>query len=309
MRTRTRDRLLLPILLPVGILVLLAAVLFGFSRILLSLTKDAATATALVVAFSILVVAAVASARTAVRASSLAAMLGAIAGVAMLAGGIALIAVGKVPKPPPAPPAATLQLAAKGLAFSTKSLSAPADKPFAIAFQNEDASIQHDVQIFDNQSYSGSPLFDGAVITGPAKVTYMVKPLAKGTYFFRCVIHPLQMKGTLVVKPAPGGGGGGGRGGGGPSTTVTAQNLAFDTKEIDLPASAPSTIHFENNDPGQTHNISIFQDSTRQTNLFRGQATTGPASVDYLIPALPPGTYFFQCDYHAATMNGKVVVR
>jgi plastocyanin len=305
MRTRTRDRLLLPILLPVGILLLLAAVLFGFSRILLSLTKDAATATALVVAFSILVVAAVAASRTTVRASSLAAMLGAIAGVAMLTGGVALIAAGQSAGPGPVTPAVTIPLVAKGLAFGSKSLSAPANKPFAIAFQNEDAGIQHDVQIFDTKSFSGTPLFNGAVVNGPATITYLVKPLPTGTYFFRCVIHPLQMQGTLKVKPSPGGGGGGG---GGPSQTVTAQALAFDTKEIDLPANGSSTIHFQNNDAGQKHNIAIYRDSSLQTNLFRGQATTGPATIDYSIPPLPTGTYFFRCDYHA-TMNGKVVVR
>ena len=59
MRTSTRDRLVLPILLPIVMLLVIAAVLFGFSRILLSLTKDTATAIALIVAFSILVVAAV----------------------------------------------------------------------------------------------------------------------------------------------------------------------------------------------------------------------------------------------------------
>ena len=94
MRTSTRDRVVLPILLPIVMLLVIAAVLFGFSRILLSLTKDAATAIALIVALSIVVVAAVVASRSAVRASSLASMLGAIAGVAMLAGGIALIAVG-----------------------------------------------------------------------------------------------------------------------------------------------------------------------------------------------------------------------
>src|SRR4029450_13731399 len=94
MRTSTRDRVVLQVLLPIVMLLVIAAVLFGFSRILLSLTADAATAIALTVALSLLVVSAVLSSRPVVRASSLASMLGAVAGVAMLAGGIALIAVG-----------------------------------------------------------------------------------------------------------------------------------------------------------------------------------------------------------------------
>ena len=84
MRKATRDRLVLPLLIPFGALLIIAIPVIGFSRILLSLTKDAATAIALIVALSILVVAAVVASRSVVRASSLASMLGAIAGVAMI---------------------------------------------------------------------------------------------------------------------------------------------------------------------------------------------------------------------------------
>ena len=44
MKKTTRDRFVLPILLPVGILAVGAAVLYGFSRILLAISHDAATA-------------------------------------------------------------------------------------------------------------------------------------------------------------------------------------------------------------------------------------------------------------------------
>ena len=50
MRPALRDRLVMPVLLPLGILAVIAAALFGFSRIMLSLTPTAATATAIVVA-------------------------------------------------------------------------------------------------------------------------------------------------------------------------------------------------------------------------------------------------------------------
>jgi hypothetical protein len=54
-RRTTRDRFVLPIALPVGILAIVAAVLYGFSRILLEISHTAATATALVVALAIVV--------------------------------------------------------------------------------------------------------------------------------------------------------------------------------------------------------------------------------------------------------------
>jgi len=301
MRTSTRDRVVLPILLPIVILLVIAAVLFGFSRILLSLTKDAATAIALIVALSILVVAAVVASRSVVRASSLASMLGAVAGVAMLAGGIALIAVGAGGEEGGGGgPAVTISLTAKGIAFDKTTLSVPAGKPFAIAFDNQDAGIQHDVQIFDNESFTGTPLLNGEIVTGPAKVTYEAPALDPGTYYFHCSVHPTQMQGTIEAAPAT-------PGGGGTRITVAAQGLQFDTNRIELSAGAPSTIHFENNDPGIQHNIAIFTDSSLGTNLFRGEIVTGPAAVDYRIPPLEPGSYYFHCDVHP-TMHGSVTV-
>ncbi len=302
MRTSTRDRVVLPILLPIVILVVIAAALFGFSRILLSLTKDAATAIALIVALSILVVAAVVASKSVVRASSLASMLGAIAGVAMLAGGIALIAVGAGGEGGGGgSPAVTISLTAKGIAFDKTKLSVPAGKPFAIAFDNQDAGIQHDVQIFDNESFTGTPLLNGEIVTGPAKVTYEAPALDSGTYYFHCSVHPAQMQGTIEATPAT-------PGGGGARITVAAQGLQFDTDRVGLPAGAPSTIHFENNDPGIQHNIAIFTDSSLATNLFRGEIVTGPTAVDYRIPPLEAGTYYFHCDVHP-TMSGTVVVK
>ena len=50
MKPVLRDRLVMPLLLPLAILAVIAAVLFGFSRILLSITPTAATVTAIVVA-------------------------------------------------------------------------------------------------------------------------------------------------------------------------------------------------------------------------------------------------------------------
>ncbi len=301
MRTSTRDRLVLPILLPVGILVAIATLLFAFSRILLSLPKEAATATALIVAFSVMVVAGIAASRTRVAASSLASMVGVIAGVAMLAGGIALLAFGAGEEESPGGegPAVVIALFAKDIAFDQTSLTVPAGEPFGIDFENGDAGIQHNVQIFDNPDFTGSPLFAGDLITGPDGVTYEVDPLDPGTYYFNCVVHP-QMQGTMEAREGPPGGGGG------PTVDVAAQGIQFDTDTIDLPAGGPATIHFENRDPVQ-HNVAIFSDDTLANVLFRGDLIAGPRSIDYPIPPLDPGTYYFHCDVHP-NMNGTVVV-
>ena len=100
MKPALRDRLVMPILLPLAILAVIAAVLFGFSRILLSLTPTAATLTAIVVATGVVVTASVAAGRKQVRLSTLGAMLGVTAGIAMLAGGVALAVVGGTEEEP-----------------------------------------------------------------------------------------------------------------------------------------------------------------------------------------------------------------
>jgi plastocyanin len=325
MRKDTRERLVLPILLPLGIMLLIAGVLFGFSRILLSVQPHAATSTALVVALSIVVFAALAAGRPQVRFSTVAAMSGAVAGVAMLAGGIALLAFAPVEEHPSGGggPTATVQLVAKNIQFVQQKLIVPASAPFAIDFQNDDPQTQHNVQIFDTKDFSGSPLFSGDLVTGVAKATYEVGALDPGTYYFHCEVHP-TMTGTIQAKPgtppggpgespggpSPSGPGASGPGGpaGGSSVTVVAQNLQFDTGEIDLSAGQPSTITFENKDAGTPHNIAIFTDESQSQVLFRGSVVTGVTTTTYDVPPLDAGTYYFHCDVHP-TMNGSVTVK
>ena len=303
MRRQTRDRLVLPALVPVVLLVAIVLVLYAFSRILLSLSHNAATVTALIVAMSIVVGAAIVAGGTFVRPSSLAGLVGAVTGVAMLAGGIALASI-ETEGEGPAAEVTSVQLVAVNLAFSPTSLTVPAGEPFNIVMDNQDSGVQHNVQIFATEDFSGAPVFDGKLVTGPAKITYEISALDAGTYYFRCVVHP-TMTGTIQV--AEGGAAGGGGEGGAPTASVTAQNIAFDTDTIELPADTASTIAFENKDAGVQHNLSIYTDDSAGEVLFKGELVTGPDTITYQIPPLPAGEYYFRCDVHP-TMNGMVIV-
>src|SRR5919106_4669999 len=311
MRPDLRDRVVLPILLPLGIVLFLVALLWGFSRLLLGVTPTAATVTATVVALGILVISAVAANRHTIRSSTIGAAFGATAGLAMLAGGIALAVVGSGEAEEPGENGAhgtTVELVAANIAFEPTTLSVPVDAPFTIEFDNRD-SAQHNVQIYDNPDFSGTPVFEGELITGPASVAYRVDPLAEGTYYFLCVVHP-QMTGEIEAVPGspggepggPGGGTGGGQpGGGAPGgaepATVVAQGIAFDTDTISLPAGQPSTLTFDNRDT-VPHNIAIYTDNSLSEALFQGEIITGPANVQYEIPPLPAGGDYFPCDVH-----------
>ncbi len=110
------------------------------------------------------------------------------------------------PPPPPSgepapsgqPGAAPITIAALNVAFDKADLTAPADAPFKIEFDNQDASIPHNVAIHQG-SPTGPEVFRGEVFPGPAKKTYDVPPLAAGAYGFICSVHP-TMAGTLTVE-------------------------------------------------------------------------------------------------------------
>jgi plastocyanin len=89
-----------------------------------------------------------------------------------------------------------LTIAAKDLKFSTSTLSAPADQPFQIAFDNQEGA-PHNVAIYRDSS-AAEKVFSEDPFGGPAVVVYEVPALAAGTYFFRCDVHP-DMSGELTA--------------------------------------------------------------------------------------------------------------
>jgi cytochrome c oxidase subunit 2 len=101
--------------------------------------------------------------------------------------------------PPSGPPVegTTVSIVAQGTAFTTPAVSAPANSPITIEFDNQD-SLPHNVKIFKD-AIGGETVYDGEIFTGPAKKSYDVGPLAAGTYPFLCAVHT-NMTGTLTVQ-------------------------------------------------------------------------------------------------------------
>lgn len=308
----TRDRLLLPLLIPVCALAAIAGAVFGFSRVLLSLRPSAATGTALVVAFGALVSAAWIAGRKRVGGAALAGLVASVAGLAMLAGGIAIAAIGPEEEGGEAEAfAVTLAAAANAAAegFAQTEISLPAGAPIAMTFDNRDPQVQHNVSVWETEDFTGSALFTGEIITGPATVEYRIPALATGTYFFRCDVHPTTMTGTIVAGEGgeTGGGGTGGGGTAGAEASISAADIAFDTGSLTLPAGEEVTLAFDNQD-AVPHNFAIYTDESLTSPLFQGEVLAGPGATKYSLPALEPGTYHFQCDLHPPTMNGTVIV-
>lgn len=92
---------------------------------------------------------------------------------------------------------------------------------------------------------------------------------------------------------------------GAPVINLTAQNVKFDQSSLQVPAGKPFVIHFDNKD-AIAHNVGIYQGSKE---VFTGQIVTGPATTEYQVPALPAGTYKFQCDVHPNVMTGTLTAK
>jgi len=192
-----------------------------------------------------------------------------------------------------------VNVVAQGIAFDTGCIEVPAGRPFTIAFGNRDAT-QHNVALYTDSSATTSLAPPGERITGPSTIDYRIPAQEPGTYFFRCDVHPTQMVGEIRI---------GGGGAAAVTTEVTAQGIAFDTSTITLNAGQASTITFTNDD-GVQHNIAMFPSESDLANPpFRGDLITGPDTIDYTIPALDPGEFYFHCDIHPLQMTGTVVIQ
>jgi plastocyanin len=91
--------------------------------------------------------------------------------------------------------AGAIKITALNIAFDPTEVTAPADAPFVIEFDNQDAGIPHDVVIKDSMNAS---VFTGELVTGPMVTQYQVQALAAGDYTFVCTVHP-NMVGNMQV--------------------------------------------------------------------------------------------------------------
>ncbi len=99
-----------------------------------------------------------------------------------------------------------------------------------------------------------------------------------------------------------------GGGGAANTVTITAKDIKFSPQQVTVAAGQALTIHFDNQDTVQ-HNIAIFDGADASAPLvFRGQIFPGVKSVDYAVPALKAGSYFFHCDVHP-NMTGTITAK
>ena len=92
---------------------------------------------------------------------------------------------------------------------------------------------------------------------------------------------------------------------------MTAKDEKFDKSEIDAAPGATVNVSLDNEDTG-FHNIGFYTAQDTKTpigtamDLFKGPNVTKTITIT---APTTPGTYYFQCDVHPTTMNGKFVVK
>jgi cytochrome c oxidase subunit 2 len=90
-----------------------------------------------------------------------------------------------------------------------------------------------------------------------------------------------------------------------PVVELNANQVAFDTDRIEVPAGTPFIIRFTNQE-ALPHNVGIYDGDQE---LFLGETITGPdETIEYQVPALEAGEYDFLCTIHP-NMNGTLVAQ
>jgi plastocyanin len=197
-----RDRLILPILIPVGALAFVLFLALVMSQVLLNVPAAIATAVAIMTAINLLIAFSVIAAKPDGGRPLLIALC-TIGVVPLLLGAAATTVNFPGEEEEESAGGGEVTVAADNLAFETNELKIPADTAFTLVFNNQEAQ-PHNVAILESQG-SATALFRGEVVTGPTEEEYQVDAIPAGEYYFQCDVHP-TMSGTVVAEEGGGGG-------------------------------------------------------------------------------------------------------
>lgn len=211
-----RTRVFLPVVMPLAIVGLTAALVLSFAAILLWNTREIALVLAIVAAASVLTSIAMLTARDDLDTSRKAVVVGAavlpIALGALSATGV----LADIPaeelninrEPHEVIPEDAPRIAANNIQFNTDQLELATDGESVLVFENQE-SVPHNVAIYEFAGEDpdfNAPVFVGEIFPGPDTRVYSFEGPQEGTFYFRCDVHP-QMEGTVTFTAGGGEGG------------------------------------------------------------------------------------------------------
>ncbi|MGH9041726.1 MAG: cupredoxin domain-containing protein [Acidimicrobiia bacterium] len=296
-----RNRILLPLVIPVGATVVTLVVVFNFSRILLILEerKSATVATVLAVAAAAGVLAGFTwfATRSPSRTTGMS-VFACTALVLVFAGGYSFGAAGQEEgghEEEEAPAGGTVDLTGKEFAFDPKEATVPAG-PVTFNLTNT-GKVVHTLAL------EGVPALTKLVApkAGTATGTVDLKP---GKYVFFCDETGHRgggMEGTLTVTE---GGAGEGKPAAKPSATeIAGKEFAFTPKDVTVP-SGPVKITLKND--GKVVHTILFEAVPAFAKISAPKGATATGTLD-----VGPGKYVFFCDetgHRGGGMEGTLTV-
>ena len=199
------DRFLVPLALPVGVLLAVAAVIFLFSQILLVVPEAVATPIALLAALGILGGCSLVALSPSINRQMISALVGLPLIVLVLAGGAAgyhrLSAIASSSGQAEAV-STSLTEVANDDTYTKTSFVVPAGQQVTIRFQNQSQDL-HNWHVLDVKDDSGKDIVDPPppqFVTPGTTATASFTISQPGTYHYQCDVHPTTMTGTLTVK-------------------------------------------------------------------------------------------------------------
>jgi plastocyanin len=308
-----RDRVLIPLLVPLGALAIIAVVVLNVSRLLLALEEESGpntvTALAIILASAVLFGFAYFSAKGEERSTSSLGLMS-LAGIMVLIAGFFGAEFIHENEEHEREEARKKAEASKPDLFVTAIDINFKEKELKIGPGNVGIQLVNEGAIAHTFVLEG--VTSGRKLSTPAsgdKDTAKFD-LTPGTYTYYCDIAGHRqggMEGKLIVDPsapAPGsGGGGGGAGGAGTPVKIDGADISFAPKDSTVPAGAIA-ITLTNVGKIQ-HTLLVEEDSSfKKLDTQPGQSATGTLNAK-------PGTYTLFCDvagHRAAGMEAKLTV-
>jgi plastocyanin len=313
-----RDRLTLPLLLPVLTVGVILLTIFSFGHLLLQIQETRqAWPVAIVVAGLILLIASVIANRPTAQGWPVYIITALPAAVLL---GIGMFYLFRAPAGKPQEAAAAAAIAPPGPIteiatdnkFSQTRLTVIAGQQYTLTLTNQGQSI-HNWNLKGVTGPNGQEFKTNLLQPGQSETIQFTVP-QPGEYQFICDVHPTEMVGrltavaeggaTTAAAGAPAGAGSPGPG----SITQVATDNKFSQTQLFANANERTSFTLQNRGSA-IHNWHVLGATNPDGSPITTKLLTGGQSETITFTIAQPGTYDFLCDVHPVEMRGKLTVR
>jgi plastocyanin len=298
-----RDRLLMPLFIPVGAAAAIFLLIFSVGKILLEVDPQYSTAIAIIGATSILGVCTLLAIGPRLNAAAIYTTTALPASIIIAIG--LYIAVrptsgeGHGGEGAGAAAVTSITQVTTDNAFSVTAVTVPVGAEVTLTLDNKGAAL-HNWHL----TVEGKEIKTELVAAGKSETLKFTVEKA-GVYDFLCDVHPKEMKGKLTA--VEGAAATAGETGGGGNTIVETDNK-FDKGAFTVKANEQVTFTVENKGSA-IHNWHVLVVKDKSGNDIMTKLSGGGTKETITFIIDKPGTYDYQCDVHPTEMRGKLTVQ